>query len=256
MTIHKFEKEFRIHVYEIGPDSRLTQSSLFDYFQDIASDHAIELGFGRDDLMKENHFWVLSRMYAEINIVPSWQEKIIIKTWPNGIDKLFAMRNFEVFYPDGRHIASASSSWLIVDNTTRKICRPDNHLAGFVPGSIENEVPVKNPGKLEFTAVNKNTKPSFRVKHSDIDVNLHTNNVRYLKWVTDTYSLDFIMTHSPYSVEINYIAESRYDEEIIINTSIENTGSNIFDHSIIRTNDNKELCRIRLGWKDVPIEKS
>ena len=47
--------------------ARLNLYSLFNYLQDIASDHAVKLGFGRDDLMRENRFWVLSRMYAEID---------------------------------------------------------------------------------------------------------------------------------------------------------------------------------------------
>jgi medium-chain acyl-[acyl-carrier-protein] hydrolase len=125
MEAFQFEKEFSIHVYETGPDGRLSLPSLFNYMQDIASDHAEKLGFGRDDLMKENRFWVLSRMYAEIVCWPLWKDTIVIKTWPNGTDKLFALRNYEVKYPDGRHIAYGTSSWLILDQATRKVQRPD-----------------------------------------------------------------------------------------------------------------------------------
>jgi len=101
MDLLQFEKEYRVHVYETGPDSKLNLYSLFNYMQDIASDHAIKLGFGRDDLMRDNRFWVLSRIYAEISKLPLWEDSIIIKTWPNGTDKLFALRNYEVRYPDG-----------------------------------------------------------------------------------------------------------------------------------------------------------
>ncbi len=86
----QFEKEYRIHVYETGPDERVNLCSLFNYMQDIASEHAVKLGFGRDDLMKKNHFWVLSRMYAVISDRPFWDETIIVKTWPNGTDNVFA----------------------------------------------------------------------------------------------------------------------------------------------------------------------
>ena len=97
----RFEKEYRVHVYETGPDGRLNLYSLFNYLQDIASDHAVKLGFGRDDLMRDNRFWVLSRMYAEISEWPKWEDNIIVKTWPAGTDKLFALRNYEVTFPDG-----------------------------------------------------------------------------------------------------------------------------------------------------------
>ena len=100
MELLQFEKEYRVHVYETRPDGKLNLYSLFNYMQDIASDHAIKLGFGRDDLMRDNRFWVLSRIYAVINKWPLWEDLIIIKTWPNGTDKLFALRNYEVKYPD------------------------------------------------------------------------------------------------------------------------------------------------------------
>jgi acyl-ACP thioesterase len=127
----KLQKEYKIHVYETGVDSKLNVASLFNYLQDIASDHAEILGFGRDDLMKNNQFWALSRMYAEISVWPQWGESIIVKTYPNGTDKLFALRNYEVSYPDGRHIAFATSSWLILDQSTRRIQRPEAALTHF-----------------------------------------------------------------------------------------------------------------------------
>ena len=145
----QFEKEYRIHVYETGPDGRLNLYSLFNYMQDIASDHAVKLGFGRDDLMRDNRFWVLSRIYAEIKSWPLWEEKIIIKTWPNGTDKLFALRNYEVRFPDGRHIASGTSSWLILDLNTKRVQRPDSILSQYNPNLHTENSPIRYASKLE-----------------------------------------------------------------------------------------------------------
>jgi medium-chain acyl-[acyl-carrier-protein] hydrolase len=250
----QFEKEYRIHVYETGPDGKLNLYSLFNYMQDIASDHAIKLGFGRDDLMRDNRFWVLSRIYAEITEWPLWEEKIIVKTWPNGTEKLFALRNYEVNYSDGRHIASGSSSWLILDRTTKRVQRPVSILTQYNPNLHLEDSPIRCATKLNPSTENGNVSQDFRIKVSDLDVNLHTNNVMYLKWVCDTYSLDFIMKNDPQSAEINYLAESIFDEEIMIRTSVENENGSFFNHSIFRINDNKELCRIRIGWKEGNIK--
>jgi medium-chain acyl-[acyl-carrier-protein] hydrolase len=245
----QFEKEYRIHVYETGPDGKLNLSSLFNYMQDIASDHAVKLGFGRDDLMKDNRFWVLSRIYAEIERWPLWEDTLILRTWPNGTDKLFALRNYEVSYPDGKHVASGTSSWLILDRSTKKVQRPDSILSTYNPDLHPNKSPIRYAAKLDPAPDTANQSPKFRVKVSDLDVNLHTNNVRYLKWVNDSYSLDFIMNNVPQSAEINYLAESKFDEEILVKTAIENGNGSCFNHSIIRTDDNKELCRIRIEWR-------
>lgn len=249
MDLLQYEKEFRVHVYETGPDGKLNLYSLFNYMQDIASDHAVKLGFGRDDLMRDNRFWVLSRMYAVINEWPLLEDSIVVKTWPNGTDKLFALRNYEVKYPDGRLIASGISSWLILDRTTKKIQRPDSILTQYNPNLHAENSSVRCASKLEQAAEDGRISEGFSIKISDLDVNLHTNNVRYLKWVTDTYDLKFVMKNVSQSVEINYLAESLYNEEIIIRTSVEKENSNFYNHSIFRINDNKELCRIRIEWK-------
>ena len=249
MDLLQFEKEYRVHVYETGPEGKLNLYSLFNYMQDIASDHAVKLGFGRDDLMRDNRFWVLSRIYAIITEWPVWGDSIIVQTWPNGTDKLFALRNYEVRFPDGRHIASGTSSWLILDLTTKKVQRPDSILSQY-NFNLHNELsPVRYAAKIDPAAENGQVSPLFRIKVSDLDLNLHTNNVRYLKWACDSYNLEFVMNNEPQSAEINYLAESRFDEEIMIRTSVENQNDSFCNHSIFRTNDNKELCRIRIEWK-------
>jgi len=256
MNSLQFEKEYRIHVYETGPDGKLNLYSLFNYMQDIASDHAIRLGFGRDDLMRDNRFWVLSRIYAEIDMWPLWEETIVIKTWPNGTDKLFALRNYEVSYPDGRHIASGTSSWLILDRTTKRVQRPDSILSTYNPNLHQEASPIRYATKLENDCQKGQASPVYKIKISDLDVNLHTNNVRYLNWVCDTYDLEFTMSNVPHSAEINYLAESKYDEEVIVRSTSEYENNKCFSHSISRTGDNKELCRLRLEWRENNKEKS
>jgi len=250
MALRQLEKNYTIHVYDTGPDSRLTLHSMFNYMQDIASDHAVLLGFGRDDLLKRNQFWVLSRMYAEITRWPSWGDKIIIRTWPNGTNKLFAMRNYELQFPDGRMIASAVSSWLIIDRTTKKIQRPDGLLSQYNDSNLVIPTSARNPEKLQESAESGNSAGPFRVKVSDLDVNLHTNNANYIKWICDSYDLNFTMNHLPCSAEINYLAESMFDDEIFIRSSQDVENKSIVNHSVIRIADNKELCRIRIVWKE------
>jgi acyl-CoA thioesterase FadM len=62
------------------------------------------------------------------------------------------------------------------------------------------------------------------------------------------------MTHLPCSAEINYLAESMFGDDIVVRTLKNGTDNNFFNHSIIRINDNKELCRIRLEWKERMIK--
>jgi acyl-CoA thioesterase FadM len=67
--------------------------------------------------------------------------------------------------------------------------------------------------------------------------------------------LNFTMHHLPCSAEINYLAESIFDDEIVVRTLKEEGSNGFFVHSVLRAGDNKELCRIRLGWKEDSIQQ-
>jgi medium-chain acyl-[acyl-carrier-protein] hydrolase len=244
----RFEKKYKVHVYETGPDGRASLYTMLNYLQDIASEHAAALGFGRDDLSRNNHFWVLSRLYVEFSYWPLWAEEILVRTLPNGIDKLFAMRNYEVLAADGKKIADGISSWLIVDMSTKKVQRPDQEHERFKTPFDPAQSPARPADKLPAVDPEKVRLSHAKVRISDLDVNLHTNNVNYVRWICDTYDLDFTMNHSPVSIEINYLAESVVGNEITVRTS-ETLPGQTFLHSILRNDDGKELCRVKIVWK-------
>jgi medium-chain acyl-[acyl-carrier-protein] hydrolase len=251
----EYEKSYKIPVYEIGFDGQLSPHSLFKYLQDIASEHAVLLGFGKEELLKENHFWVLSRIAAKIYKWPEWEDTIIVRTWPRGTDRLFAIRDFEIVYPDGRPLAMASSSWVVVDLMTRRVQRPNSLLTSF-----NSDLPVKialgrNCTKLEPPSDNYVLTSPFRVQISDLDINLHVNNVIYSKWIADSYDLEFRKLHYASFVEINYLTESRLHDEIIIKTSADKNNDKVYNHSVVRTVDNAELCRVQMQWEDCPQRK-
>lgn len=251
MEYPKLEKEYSVHVYDTGPDGHLSLHALFNYFQDIASDHAAKLGYGRDELLKQNHFWVLSRIYAEITSLPLWNEKIMLASWPRGTDKLFALRDFEMKSSGGQLLARSTSSWLIIDRDSKRIQRPDNNLTRLnltIPGESGM---LRNAEKIEPAVTGGQPSPLFNVRISDLDVNLHTNNTSYLNWVTDTYDLDFMLRNAPISVEINYLSESRFNDTVEILTSCNGGDKGLFSHSVVRPDDNTELCRVRIHWRRI-----
>jgi len=246
-----YTKEYQVHVYETGPDGKAGLINIFNYFQDIASEHAELLGFGRKDLLERNCFWVLSRIYAEFTDFPCWNDKLAVNTWPNGTDSVFAMRNYEIINNEGKIIGKANSAWLIVDIDSKKIQRPESHFPVFMFPHRKEDDYARIPNKLKPPPDGFQTgEPvSNIVRNSDLDINLHMNNVNYLKWVYDTYPLDFIMKSTPVSVEINYLAETAEGNEIIIN-SFGNSTKNTKDHYLVRKNDSKEVCRMQLNWNN------
>lgn len=257
MDLTYFEKEYRVHVYETGPNGFISLFSVLDLLQDIASDHAEMLGFGREALIRNNRYWVLSRIYVVINNWPEWEDNISVRTWHKGVDKLFGMRDFEIFRHSDKPFISAASSWLMIDRASKKIQRPEDELTH---DSRHIDSLPRNAEKLGRMPEAGIISDSFKVKISDLDVNLHTNNTRYIKWVTDTYDLDFTMNNLPVSAEVNYLAESVFGDEIVIETVSTPANGKVYDHCIYKIGpdsaEKKEICRIRLNWNEYKYAKS
>lgn len=240
------ERRYRLHSYETDTHGNMSIPALFNYLQDIASSHAASLHFGKEDLEKSDMFWVLSRIYAEMDYMPEWDSEVVITTWPRGIDGIFALRDYEISDANGVRIGGASSAWIMLDSNTRRPRRPDELLA-LIGTDMPDIISVgRNPQKVPPIVSEEYRSQPFQVKYSDLDVNMHVNNVKYIQWATDAYPLEFRTKNRMKSVEVNYISESFPGDEISI--AIFQEAEGIFLHSLRRDSDGRELCRLRVEW--------
>ncbi len=241
------EKSYRVSSYEADASGSLGIPGLFNYLQDSAASHASVLGFGKEDLEINNMFWVLSRILVKMDTIPGWEDEIRITTWPRGLEGIFAIRDFKVCGKNGKSYGAATSCWLMLDRESRRPLRPDRILEKMDGRFSENRaldrVPVKLPGIKNISY----RSPLFTVKYSDLDVNMHVNNVHYIKWALDSYPLEYRLNNVFESAEINYLHESLPGDEIKVLAAQKE--ENIFDHSVTRENDHTELCRLRVKWK-------
>lgn len=240
-----FEKDYEVRSYNTGTNGKLRPDALLSYLQDIAGYHASVLHVGRDELLDKNRFWALVRIICRLNETPEWNDVITIKTWPKSIEKIFAIRNFMILNAEGKVIGQASSSWVIVDADSRRPVRPDPFLADLGKESPFKEFTCPTACKLPATGENAYKSPLKAVRYSDLDVNMHVNNAKYLQWILDSYPLDFIQKHEVSVVEANYNSETTPGDEYLI-TAEENENS--FFHSVLK-NTGKEACRFRIEWK-------
>ena len=108
-------REYPTQLHAIGPDGRLRLGAAFDLMQDIAGAHAEILGVGIHDLRRLGITWVLSRLMIKFDALPPRADSVRLKTWPSGVHRLFAMRQFVLSDPaTGQRIATASSYWLML----------------------------------------------------------------------------------------------------------------------------------------------
>lgn len=238
-----YKESFKIHTYEVDIHNRLTIQALAQFLQESASNHAALLGFGVEFLLKNNRTWVLSRLAVEIKEFIPLGESITIKTWPAATEKLFFIRDFEISNSKGEVIGSATSYWIFIDTEKGRPVHPskneidfdyENIKRGFnrsltkLP-SIENMLPLK----------------SFHVRYSDLDLNNHVNNIKYIEWGMEGIDPGYRKNNIPFLLEINFLAEAKYSN--IVDLSMEEKSTGEFLHSLFI--EKTEICRIKSVWK-------
>lgn len=247
-AVAPWNETFRVRAYEIDPSGRASIQTLCNYLQEAAGNHAQTFGASVEQLTEQNLTWVLARLHVQVSHYPAWRETIHVETWPSGVDGLYATREFMVYGPGSDLIAKASSAWLMVDFARRRPVRMPAFITGLVPP--DRPRPFDDPfPKLEIL-----TQPdhmgSFKVRYSDLDLNEHANNVRYVEWAVETLPLDLIRSHHLASLEIMFRAEATLGDAVSTEAQrITSASAPAFLHRITRPSDSKDLALLKTTWQ-------
>ena len=89
-----------------------------------------------------------------------WRDIVHLKTWHKGAFKVLYLRDFQLFDEAGEALASATTSWLIIDMNTRRMVRnpelassPETAYFVAVPKIAANHIQNKAPGPPAAIAV-------------------------------------------------------------------------------------------------------
>ncbi|HLP48920.1 MAG TPA: acyl-ACP thioesterase domain-containing protein, partial [Candidatus Kapabacteria bacterium] len=211
-----WEDEYLISSYEVDARGRMPLPTLGKFMQETAYNHANHLGFGYEQLKEQGLFWVLARLLVTIHKYPRWDDKIRVRTWPSGIEGLFAYRDFKVLDAQDQPIAVASSAWLMLDAEKHRPQRQEllKERNGFFP--VERSLP-RRPAKIPPLTAPTVDEP-FPVRYSDLDLYDHVNNAKYMQWLLDSYPEKILRQNEIATFEINFAAEAKMGDEVVIHT--------------------------------------
>ena len=195
--------------------------------------------------MKRNEFWVIVSLMIRLVGRLQWGQKIIIETWPKGVDRLFAFRDFKILGQDGTALGAATSTWMILDRDTRRpksvdIVKPVLHLA------THQDILEGNPPLLPVLRGISGTE-SRQVRFSEVDQHGHVNNTRFIDWCLDALPAEWHRSHRISSMIINYLSEVRPDETIQISKG-DLEGHSQFIQGM--KEDGKPIFRMRMDWEN------
>jgi acyl-ACP thioesterase len=235
---------FPVHTYEVDAFGTLEVPALSGYLQEVAGHHAAQLGVGLDVLRARGLTWVLGRQRIELPVTVQLGETLEIETWPAGVDRLAALRDFVIRRSDGVEVGRATTQWLVLDVATRRPVRPEDVLDPRFPRPLlEPVAPLarKLPAPERWDRERR-----FHVRYSDIDGNLHVTNASYVAWAIEAAPVELWRASRLAAVEVHYVAEALHGDGVLSRMS--QTGPGTFAHAIAREADGRELARLASAW--------
>lgn len=244
----KYEERFYVRSYDVTDHGVLSPLAMMNYLQEAAYQHARKLHLSFHDLREKGMLWVLSRINLALDTLPSWDEPVTVRTWPSGMKRLFALRDFEIVDGSGDVFGQAVSAWLAIDGETRRPVRMDRTL-----GRAFADIP-----KVLDTSLDKlpeigeaSGDQLFPVRYRDIDVNGHVNNVSLVEWLIEALPLEMLESASLAELEVNFLAEAgRRDTVESRWCRVEGSDSHEYLHSVVRSSDGTEFVRARTKWRN------
>ena len=186
-----------------------------DLAQEAAGLHAVELGFGYEDLIKNNTAWILSRVNIKFVDTPLWRDDVTLTTWHKGANRLFFLRDFIMIDKDGKERVKATTSWLVLNLETRRLVRDPMLME---EGTVCTENVVENPA--DKVQMPKDVPAELVLEHvvaySDVDMNNHTNNAMYMQWAMDAVDYETASTKAVKEVTINFNHETKSGDVVSI----------------------------------------
>ena len=214
MSESVWKERFHVHTHESDMNGSARLDALFSYFQEAAGHHALDLGVGREDLERQGCHWVLSRCWMRIDRYPDWGQKVFVHTWPCGVERAFALRDFQFLSGEGKTLGSGVSAWLIVNREKHLPMRPKRFMQGVPPTQASAEpdkVLEKQPKAQNLTELRRHSVP-----YSDLDMNRHVNNAAYARWILDSFDAQWHDRFRIAAIRIDYISETVLGENILV----------------------------------------
>lgn len=206
-----YEREFYIDDLVSDCFGRLKTSSALFFVQEMAGRHFDRIALATN-LDLKNLIWVIIRHRLQVTRLPMRGETIRLQTWPMPTTRTAYPRSVVAYDENGAELFRSVTLWVLMDRDTRAMVLPGKSGI-LVPGILRGgELPA--PGSLAPVLCSASS--TRRVCYSDLDVNNHMNNCRYLEWGADLLPSAFHKSHSLKDVTMCYLGEAREGDELTI----------------------------------------
>ena len=205
------EREFNLTIRDIDKDTNLTNKAILSFFEDIGGYHSDLAGYGLKQISETKISWVLLHWKVKVLKNIKYGDPVKVKTWSRGIKLACCFRDFELYNSKGELCVVGTSKWTLYHLETGLMRLTDDIIEKFTPedkNALEFDFKkIKEPG--EYSSIYK-----YTVLRSDIDINNHMHNLRYLDLAYEALPVDVYEDNLFNNVEIMYKKEAQLNETL------------------------------------------
>lgn len=200
-----YTEAFTLRTRDVDFMERWRADAILTAMQEVGTTQAELLGFGRDALLAHNLVFVLVRTLLEMKEYPHLNDTVLLKTWPGTSNRFFCPRHHTFHRPDGTPLGAAHTLWSLIDVSTRRVVSPLKSAIVF-PDTSDMSPPCSVPAKV-VQLVAPALECAYKPLYSDLDLNGHVNNTRYVTWLCDQLGSDALKENTIGRLLINYNKE-------------------------------------------------
>ena len=209
-------EQYEIEYQNVDYYGEYKYADLLSKLSNLATKNAIEIGLWNESF-NGKYGWVLVKQTVKLIRPLLVGEKLTVSTRAKGERKIQYFRTYDLKV-NNEVIGGVYSVWTLIDIEKRRIVRPQK-VGITIPECEEyNSFVEKYEPLLELDT---HKVISRHVLYSDIDLNKHMNNARYLEWVMDLipqevlekYFIGEMTMHYQKEIAPNSVVDLYYGQE-------------------------------------------
>ncbi len=215
-----FRKQFTLEAIHTDCHGVLLPSALLYFVQEAAGAHCQVLNVSWEALQQKNLFWAILRHRIQVNRMPREGETITLETWPMPTTRTAYPRSVIAWDAQGSELFRTVGLWVLMDPESRSMVLP--RKSGVEVVGILRGTELTAPGSLVPGTLERSHRR--RVCFTDLDINGHMNNTRYLDWIWDLLPEIYHQGRNIREMTLWYLAEAREGDCLELKWSLDPDG--------------------------------